>query len=148
MQRHDTGTRSTLRLATGMAATLAVASLALATIVTAEHRENGRWVGTWSASPQAVASPVQTAIASDRHDDGHREQWVGTWGNALHQPDLGVPGLNNSGFNNQTLRQIVHVSARRRSSARAAIDFWSEWLGDWSGEYRAERYGSIDSTRV
>ena len=110
MQRHDTGTRSTLRLATGMAATLAVASLALATIVTAEHRENGRWVGTWSASPQAVASPVQTAIASDRHDDGHREHWVGTWGNALHQPDLGVPGLNNSGFNNQTLRQIVHVS--------------------------------------
>ena len=66
MQRHDTGTRSTLRLATGMAATLAVASLALVTIVTAEHRENGRWVGTWSASPQAVASPVQTAIASDR----------------------------------------------------------------------------------
>ena len=51
-----------------------------------------------------------TAIASDRHDDGQREQWVGTWGNALHQPDLGVPGLNNSGFNDQTLRQIVHVS--------------------------------------
>ena len=110
MQRHNMGTRSTRRLATGMAATLAVASLALATIVTAEHRENGRWVGTWSARPQAVASPVQTAIASDRHDDGHREHWVGTWGNALHQPNLGVPGLNNSGFNDQTLRQIVHVS--------------------------------------
>ena len=42
MQRHDTGTRSTLRLATGMAATVAVASLALATIVTAQHRENER----------------------------------------------------------------------------------------------------------
>ena len=91
MQRHDTGTRSTFRLATRMAATLAVASLALATTVTAEHRESGRWVGTWSASRLAVASPVQAAIASDRHDDGHREQWVGTWGNALHQPDLGVP---------------------------------------------------------
>src|SRR5215831_10813951 len=38
------------------------------------------------------------------------EHWVGTWGNALHQPDLGVPGLSNPGFNNQTLRQIVHVS--------------------------------------
>jgi hypothetical protein len=37
---------------------------------------------------------------------------LGTWGNALHQPDLGVPGLNNSGFNHQTLRQIVHVSRR------------------------------------
>ena len=69
-------------------------------------------------APQAVASPGQTAIASDRHDDGHREQWVGTWGNALHQPDLGVPGLNNSGFNNQTLRQIVHVS---RGGARVRV---------------------------
>jgi lysophospholipase L1-like esterase len=38
------------------------------------------------------------------------EHWVGTWGNALHEPDLGVPGLANSGFNNQTLRQIVHIS--------------------------------------
>jgi lysophospholipase L1-like esterase len=94
-----------------MATTLAVVSLALATIVTAEHRENGHLFGTWTARPQAVASPVQTAIASDGHNDDHREQWVGTWGNALHQPDLGVPGLNNSGFNNQTLRQIVHVSA-------------------------------------
>jgi lysophospholipase L1-like esterase len=38
------------------------------------------------------------------------EPWVGTWGTALHQPDLGVPGLANTGFNNQTLRQIVHTS--------------------------------------
>src|SRR6516165_6724407 len=37
------------------------------------------------------------------------EHWVGTWGNALHEPDLGVPGLANTGFNNQTLRQIVHI---------------------------------------
>src|ERR1700741_36206 len=58
----------------------------------------------------AILILAPTTIASERHDDGHREQWVGTWGNALHQPDLGVPGLNNSGFNNQTLRQIVHVS--------------------------------------
>jgi hypothetical protein len=66
MQRHDTGSRSTLRLATAMAATLAVASLALATIVTAEHRENGRWVGTWSASPQPAASPVQINVQTLR----------------------------------------------------------------------------------
>ena len=59
MHRQDTGTRSTLRRATRMAAALAGASLVLATMVTAEHRENGRWVGTWSASPQAAASPVQ-----------------------------------------------------------------------------------------
>jgi lysophospholipase L1-like esterase len=38
------------------------------------------------------------------------ENWVGTWSTALHAPDLGVPGLSNIGFNNQTLRQIVHTS--------------------------------------
>jgi len=59
MQKHATGTRSTLRLATGMAAALAIASLVLTTMVAAEHRENGRWVGTWSASPHAAASPVR-----------------------------------------------------------------------------------------
>jgi lysophospholipase L1-like esterase len=42
-----------------MAAALAIASLVLTTMVAAEHRENGRWVGTWSASPHAAASPVQ-----------------------------------------------------------------------------------------
>ncbi len=42
------------------------------------------------------------------------ENWVGTWGTAVHQPDLGVPGLANTGFNNQTLRQIVHTSAGGR----------------------------------
>ncbi len=59
MHRQYTGTRSTFRRATRMAAAMAGASLILATLVTAEHRENGRWVGTWSASPQAAASPVQ-----------------------------------------------------------------------------------------
>jgi lysophospholipase L1-like esterase len=38
------------------------------------------------------------------------EHWVATWGTALHEPDLGVPGLANTGFNNQTLRQIIHTS--------------------------------------
>lgn len=41
---------------------------------------------------------------------GAQEHWVGTWSTALHQPDLGVPGLANAGFNNQTLRQIVRTS--------------------------------------
>jgi len=36
--------------------------------------------------------------------------WVGTWSTSLHEPDLGVPGLANAGFNDQTLRQIVHTS--------------------------------------
>ena len=38
------------------------------------------------------------------------EHWVATWSTALHQPDLGVPGLSNNGFTNQTLREIVHTS--------------------------------------
>ena len=42
--------------------------------------------------------------------DNDNEQWVGTWGTALHEPNLLVPGLANAGFNNQTLRQIVHTS--------------------------------------
>jgi len=42
-----------------MAAALAVVSLVLTTMVTAEHLENARWVGTWSASPQPAAAPVQ-----------------------------------------------------------------------------------------
>jgi hypothetical protein len=53
-----------------------------------------------------------TAVAADWKgsvkDDG--EHWVETWGTAVHAPDLGVPGLANLGFSNQTLRQIVHVS--------------------------------------
>ena len=38
------------------------------------------------------------------------EQWVGAWGTALHEPSPGPPGLTNTGFSNQTLRQIVHTS--------------------------------------
>jgi lysophospholipase L1-like esterase len=53
-----------------------------------------------------------TAAAADRKDseERYKEHWVGTWGAALHAPDLGVPGLTNIGFSNQTLRQIVHAS--------------------------------------
>jgi len=59
----------------------------------------------------AVAFTVaDLAQASYADESNHNQHWIGTWGNALHQPDLGVPGLANSGFNNQTLRQIVHIS--------------------------------------
>jgi len=37
------------------------------------------------------------------------EHWVTSWSTTLHQPEL-TPGLTNPGFNNQTLRQIVHAS--------------------------------------
>jgi lysophospholipase L1-like esterase len=36
--------------------------------------------------------------------------WVGTWATSLHQPNPGPPTLTNTGFANQTLRQIVHTS--------------------------------------
>jgi lysophospholipase L1-like esterase len=42
--------------------------------------------------------------------DEWNEPWVGTWSAALHAPDLLVPGLSNPGFENRTLRQIVHTS--------------------------------------
>lgn len=44
------------------------------------------------------------------HAGNGNEHWVGTWSASLHEPDLGVPGLANTGFNNQTLRQIVRTS--------------------------------------
>jgi lysophospholipase L1-like esterase len=37
------------------------------------------------------------------------EQWVGAWSTAVHAPDA-APGLTNTGFNDRTLRQIVHTS--------------------------------------
>src|SRR5664279_2750554 len=50
------------------------------------------------------------AANSGPFGEGDDEHWVGTWSTAPHEPDLLVPGLANTGFNNQTLRQIVHTS--------------------------------------
>jgi lysophospholipase L1-like esterase len=60
----------------------------------------------------AVGTFATAAIAADRpgFEENGDEHWVATWGTAIHAPDLGVPGLANTGFNNQTLRQIVHTS--------------------------------------
>src|SRR6058998_1729590 len=55
----------------------------------------------------AVAGFATDPAAFAGNGNEHR---VGAWSTALHQPDLGIPGLSNSGFNNQTLRQIVHTS--------------------------------------
>ena len=57
-----------------------------------------------------TASVFTVAGLAQAAESNGNDQWVGTWGNALHQPDLGVPGLANAGFSNQTLRQIVHIS--------------------------------------
>ena len=51
-----------------------------------------------------------TAVASSRDKRGDDdEHWVATWSTTLHAPGL-LPGLTNTGFSNQTLRQIVHIS--------------------------------------
>jgi len=65
-----------------------------------------------SLTAVAVGAFATAAVAADSAGFGKsgNEHWVGTWGTALHAPDLGVPGLANTGFNNQTLRQIVHTS--------------------------------------
>jgi lysophospholipase L1-like esterase len=54
-----------------------------------------------------LAIPVRPLSAAFDDDNGH---WVGTWSTALHQPSPGPPGLTNTGFNNQTLRQIARAS--------------------------------------
>jgi lysophospholipase L1-like esterase len=55
-------------------------------------------VATLAANPAALAGP-----------GNGNEHWVGTWSTAMHPPDAGF-GITNAGFNNQTLRQIVHTS--------------------------------------
>ncbi len=66
-------------------------------------------VGRIALALLAAGAFTVAGVAEAAESNGN-EQWVGTWGNALHEPDLGVPGLANAGFNNQTLRQIVHIS--------------------------------------
>src|SRR2546422_7300182 len=58
----------------------------------------------------------RAAFADDRHDDRHL---VGTWRASPVAPDLGIPGLSNNGFNNQTLRLIVHTSIGGGGAPRA-----------------------------
>src|SRR5438552_3606029 len=62
----------------------------------------------------SVLCAVVVAAAPGAFAGNDDEQWVGTWGTALHEPNLLVPGLANGGFNNQTLRQIVHTSVGGR----------------------------------
>jgi lysophospholipase L1-like esterase len=52
----------------------------------------------------AVLAMAPMAFGGEGND-----HWVGTWSTALHSPDLIVLG-SNPGFENQTLRQIVHTS--------------------------------------
>ena len=55
-----------------------------------------------------LASITDAAAICEQTGD-FDEHWVGTWSTTLHAPEL-LPGFTNAGFNNQTLRQIVHIS--------------------------------------
>jgi lysophospholipase L1-like esterase len=55
-----------------------------------------------------LASVTDAAAICEQTGDWN-EHWVGTWSTTLHAPEL-LPGFTNTGFNNQTLRQIVHIS--------------------------------------
>ncbi|MEP7310692.1 MAG: SGNH/GDSL hydrolase family protein [Acidobacteriota bacterium] len=46
-------------LATVAATLLALAAIALAPVIAKDRHDDGHWVGTWSASPQAVDAPIQ-----------------------------------------------------------------------------------------
>ena len=60
--------------------------------------------------------PAIALMADEPHKyrGDNDENWVATWSTTLHQPDLGIPVLANSGFHNQTLRQIVHATVGGR----------------------------------
>jgi lysophospholipase L1-like esterase len=66
------------------------------------------------------ALPAGAAADLDRGSHAKDERWVATWSTALDPPEL-LPGFSNSGFNNQTLREIVHTSiGGRRIRVRLA----------------------------
>jgi lysophospholipase L1-like esterase len=67
----------------------------------------GRSVAILSLSLLLPSVTYAAAICEQRGDCN--EHWVGTWSTTLHAPEL-LPGFTNTGFNNQTLRQIVHIS--------------------------------------
>jgi lysophospholipase L1-like esterase len=62
----------------------------------------------------SAAAGAQMTAQTEGSAVGRNGHWVGTWATAPHQPDLGVPGLANQGFDNQTVRQIVHTSVEGR----------------------------------
>jgi lysophospholipase L1-like esterase len=58
-----------------------------------------------------VLSTAPSVLAEMGERQAHgKDLWVGTWSATPAQPSPGPPQLTNSGFNNQTLRQIVRVS--------------------------------------
>ena len=91
-----------------------VSAVSIGRVVSRGNDQRSRWLALGRTALALLASGTFTvaglAQVSEAGERNANEHWVGTWSNALHQPDLGVPGLANPGFDNQTLRQIVHTS--------------------------------------
>jgi lysophospholipase L1-like esterase len=72
------------------------------------------WLSRCGASGARITAVLTLAAAvlllTTTFADTGSEHWVGTWGTSLHQASPGPPGLTNTGFNNLSLRQIVHTS--------------------------------------
>ena len=75
---------------------------------------SGQRIGVLTISLLFAAAGLATAPAA--FAGNANEHWVGTWSTALHEPDTRIAPINamNPGFNNQTLRQIVHTSVGGR----------------------------------
>jgi lysophospholipase L1-like esterase len=78
-----------------------------------EGLERSRFTRYRNLAPSAIALaifampvlPLTAAFAGNGN-----EQWIGSWSTALHAPEIIPEQPGSPGFNNQTLRQIVHTS--------------------------------------
>jgi lysophospholipase L1-like esterase len=76
--------------------------------VVASQRALGSW-GKLALTALALGALAMGVLPLPAGFAGNgNEHWVGTWSAALHPPDILL--ASNPGFNNQTLRQIVHTS--------------------------------------
>jgi lysophospholipase L1-like esterase len=63
------------------------------------------------AATTLFAFAACTGFPSASVKSGSEEYWVGTWSASPMAADsVPIPGLNNSGFSNQTVRHITHIS--------------------------------------
>src|SRR5436305_1212028 len=93
-----------------------VAGIAAAELINGSNPKLSKAIRWLSVTVVATAAFAVITLAADSatfgvhgnaNEGNGNVRWVGTWGAALHEPDLGIPGLANTGFNNQTLREIV-----------------------------------------
>ena len=74
-----------------------------------------RITGVLTLSLLFAAAIVPATYPPAGEDESEHEHWVGTWSNALHQPDLGVPGL-------ATPASTIKLFAKSCTSASEALE--------------------------